>query len=434
MISFLAAKGCFNDTQHGFRSGRSCLSALLDVFDNIMHMLDSDSTVDMVYLDFSKAFDKVDHGIVLHKLRSMGITGSLGFWFHQFLTNRTQFVRLPGGISHDSPVLSGVPQGTVWAPLLFLIMISDIDDGVTSSIISFADDTRLYASISDPIDCDQLQVDLNTVYGWAKSNNMFFNSKKFNYMSFSSHTTSNKSNIYLNPNHNIIPPSDNALDLGIFMSSDCSFDFHIANVSKKCTNLCGWSLRTFVTRDPKIMLSVFKSLILSRIDYGSQLWSPHKIKDITQIERVQRSFTSHIAGMRDLSYSDRLLRLNLYSLQRRRERYCIIYVWKIIEGIVPNFTCPITCSFSERRGRYCKVEHVNTGRLGTLAFNSFRWRSIRIFNKLPMYIRIISSCSVNSFKSKLDHYLSDIEDLPCQPGFNNSLDGGDCNYKRHRLR
>ena len=176
VISFLAAKGCFNDTQHGFRSGRSCLSALLDVFDNIMHMLDSDSTVDMVYLDFSKAFDKVDHGIVLHKLRS--ITGSLGFWFHQFLTNRTQFVRLPGGISHDSPVLSGVPQGTVLGPLLFLIMISDIDDGVTSSIISFADDTRLYASISDPIDCDQLQVDLNTVYGLGMcmkfSNSQFF--------------------------------------------------------------------------------------------------------------------------------------------------------------------------------------------------------------------------------------------------------------------
>ena len=173
-------------------------------------------------------------------------------------------------------------------------------------------------------------------------------------MSFSSHISSNKSNVYLDPNHNIIPPSKNALDLGIYMSSDCSFDFHIANVKKKCNNLCGYIFRTFITREPFTMLCVFKSFILSRIDYGSQLWSPHKIKDITQIERVQSSFTRHLAGMRDLSYSDRLLRLNLYSLQRRRERYCIIYVWKIIEGLVPNFTSPITCSFSERRGRYCK--------------------------------------------------------------------------------
>ena len=87
-------------------------------------MIDSSTTVDMIYLDFSKAFDKVDHCIVLHKLRDLGITGNLGVWFHQFLSDRTQFVRLPGGVSKDSPVLSGLPQGTVLGPLLFIIMIS----------------------------------------------------------------------------------------------------------------------------------------------------------------------------------------------------------------------------------------------------------------------------------------------------------------------
>ena len=145
VFSFLDQKGCLNSTQHGFRPGRSCLSALLDVFDNIMHMLDSDSSVDMVYLDFSKAFDKVDHGILLHKLRALGITGNIGIWLFHFLTDRSQFVRLPGGISEDHPVLSGVPQGTVLGPLLFLIMISDIDKDVSASkLVSFADDTRLY--------------------------------------------------------------------------------------------------------------------------------------------------------------------------------------------------------------------------------------------------------------------------------------------------
>ena len=107
-MAFLERKGLLNNTQHGFRSGRSCLSALLNVFDNLMNMIDSSTTVDMIYLDFSKAFDKVDHGIVLHKLRDLGITGNLGVWFHQFLYDRTQFVRLPGGVSKDSPVLSGV--------------------------------------------------------------------------------------------------------------------------------------------------------------------------------------------------------------------------------------------------------------------------------------------------------------------------------------
>ena len=99
VVAFMKRQGHLNNTQHGFRSGRSCLLALLDVFDDHMHMLSSDTTVDMIYLDFSKAFDKVDHGVSLHKLKDLGITGKLGIWFFQFLTNRTHYVRIPGGIS-----------------------------------------------------------------------------------------------------------------------------------------------------------------------------------------------------------------------------------------------------------------------------------------------------------------------------------------------
>lgn len=229
---------------------------------------------------------------------------------------------------------------------------------------------------------------------------------------------------------NIINPSNNVLDLGIYMSSDCSFDHHIANLTKRCSNLTGWILRTFTTRSALTMLTLFKALVISRLDYGSQLWSPHKIKHITLIEKVQRSFTKHIAGMHDLSYSQRLHNLKLFSLQRRRERYCIIYVWKILEQLVPNFSNPILCSISNRRGRSCVSSNVQTGRLGTLAYNSFRWHSIRLFNGLPLHLRGMTSCSVSSFKSQLDCYLTSIIDDPCHPGFNNSLDGGDCNTWR----
>ena len=109
VVAFMNRQGHLNNTQHGFRSGLSCLSALLDVFDDLMHMLSIDTTVDMIYLDFSKAFDKVYHGVLLHKLKDLGITGKLGIWFFQFLTNRTHYVRIPGAISKDIPILSGVP-------------------------------------------------------------------------------------------------------------------------------------------------------------------------------------------------------------------------------------------------------------------------------------------------------------------------------------
>ena len=414
VFTYLSDNKLFNETQHGFRGGRSCLSALLDVFDNIMNMLGKDPSVDMVYLDFAKAFDKVDHGILLHKLKDLGITGKLGVWFFHFLSNRSHFVRLPGGVSNDHPVISGVPQGTVLGPLLFLITISDINKDISSSkLISFADDTRIYSKIADVSDCDNLQYDLNMIYDWAITNNMFFNAQKFHYVSFNTDPTGNKCNVYVNPKMDIIPHSSNVQDLGITMSSDCTFNVHINSLSKRCKNLTGWILRTFISRDKLTMLTLFKALVLSRLDYGSQLWSPHKICQINQIEKIQRAFTKHITGMYDLPYTKRLKMLNLNSLHRRRERYCIIYLWKILEGLVPNFSDPIVCSFSDRRGRSCIVSHVNPGRQGTLAFNSFRWRSVRIFNRLPIHIRNISACSIDRFKSQLDRYLRTIPDLSC---------------------
>ena len=157
------------------------------------------------------------------------------------------------------------------------------------------------------------------------------------------------SNVYINPNMEIISPSMNVLDLGIYMSGDFTFNYHISSLSKKCANLSGWILRSFYTRDCITMLTLFKSIVLSRIDYGSQLWSPFLIKHITQLVKIQQSFTIHITGMNDMSYHERLKSLGLYSLQRRRERYCIIYIWKIVEGLVPNFSNPITSTISGRR-------------------------------------------------------------------------------------
>ena len=147
----------------------------------------------------------------------------------------------------------------------------------------------------------------------------------------------------------------------------------------------GWILRTFSSRDNV-------DLVMSRLYYGCQLWSPYLIKHINMVEKVQRSFTRFISGMAGLSYTERLTVLKLYFLQRRRERDIIIYVWKILEGLVPNLYPPICTKTSDRRGRTCILSHINVGRLATLEYNSFRWCAIRLFNQLPLFVRNTTVC------------------------------------------
>ena len=157
---------------------------------------------------------------------------------------------------------------------------------------------------------------------------------------------------------NLIAQHEHIKDLGVFMSADCSFDHHISVISKKCSSIAGWILRTFTSRDRTPMLTLFKSIVLSRLDFGCQLWSPHQAKHINSIENVQRSFTKHISGMYSLSYSGRLTSSNLYSVQRRRERYIIIYVWKMLESKVLNFNPPIISLWNERRGCMCSMGNI----------------------------------------------------------------------------
>ena len=144
--------------------------------------------------------------------------------------------------------------------------------------------------------------------------------------------TSDYVNAYVSPNLYVIDNVNNLKDLGIIMSSNCSFEQHIIKLCKRCTGLCGWILRTFSSRESTVMMTLFKSLVLSRLDYGSQLWSPTKIHQIIMIEKIQKTFTKYIKGFSSFSYQERLSNLKIYSLQRSRERYIIIYVCKMLEN------------------------------------------------------------------------------------------------------
>ena len=163
-------------------------------------------------------------------------------------------------------------------------------------------------------------------------------------------------------------------------------------------------IKNLKTRDIITMITLYKSLVLPRLDYCSQLWCPTKTYDILRIEKVQRQFTRNIENLKDDtgSYPDRLRLLKLYSLERRRERYIVIYLWKILENIVPNLTNSTEVTNSNRKGRLCVVKQAPAGKAGSLLYNSFRYKAVRLFNCLPREVRDKIRCSVDSFKSVLD--------------------------------
>lgn len=422
IIAYLEKHQLISNSQHGFRKGRSCLSNLLHHYEWLLQGLASGGNVDIVYLDFAKAFDRVDHGILTHKLKALGITGKLGAWLHNFLTERTQVVAVDGHKSEKTAVISGVPQGSVLGPLLFLVLMNDISQTVDKSFLSsFADDTTLSHRINSEADIRELQSNINKITEWAEVNNMQFNEDKFEMLRCGPDSHLKTSTALHTGGGKIISQSPMVKCLGIHLSEDATYKHHIHKISNKAKQMAGWALRTFRSRDQELMLTLWKALIQPILDYCSQLWSPLKKGEIQEIESVPRYFTRQIAGMQDLNYWERLEKLGLYSQQRRRERYQAIYVWKILEQQVPN---PTTSSLQEtqtdRNGRKCVRRSLPTSapeRIKTLLAASFTYNGPRIFNSLPKHIREITSCPVNNFKIHLDKFLKALPDKPPVPGY-----------------
>ena len=413
----------FNPSQHGFRSGRSCLSQLLAHFDQIIRILESGKSVDVIYVDFAKAFDKVDFGVTLRKLKHFGIDGKVGRWLFHFLTGRTQTVVVNGRRSSPEPMKSGVPQGSVLGPLLFLVLISDIDSNIMSSFLSsFADDTRIGHAVSSDNDRSALQADLQRVYEWANTNNMQFNSEKFELIRYKLPNSIDTK--YTADDGSIIEEKVSLRDLGVTMSNNATFKDHISEKAASMRSKVAWVLRTFRTRERVPMLTLWKSLVLSLHDFCVQLWCPHKTGDIQNLEMIQRSFVRKIRGMQYLSYWEQLQDLKLYSLERRRERYIIIYIWKILEGFVPNFSDNhgIVSLWSPRRGRSCQVPHISAQapyRVQQIRNSSFAVHGPRLFNSLPHDVRNFSDGTVDALKARLDKWLSRVPDQPLIPGYTN---------------
>lgn len=427
ITKYLEEESLYNIGQHGFRSGRSCVSQLLQHRMDILNTLQDGDGVDVVYLDFSKAFDKVDHLTLLQKLAHIGIRGKLHKWIENFFQDRVQSVMVEGFESMKVDVRSGVAQGSVVGPLLFLIYICDIDCNTKYCKTSqFADDTRLLGIVRSQDDFKRIQEDLTTIYNWAEINNMAFNSSKFEVLRYRQpkHILANKD--YKTPEGDTIIQANHLRDLGVTISDDASFHCHIDNIVAKARKIMGWILRTFQTREANTLTTLFKALILPIVEYCCQLWSPTNIGQIRKLEGIQRTYTSRIRGLNNMDYWQRLEHLGMYSMERRRERYMIIYVWKIINGIVPNLENEdqIRVIHNMRRGKLCAVPRlVRTLRsLQTLKESSLAIQGPRLYNSLPRHLREHTG-TLSTFKVWLDKYLRTLPDKPSLPHYYQTTEG-----------
>ena len=315
-----------------------------------------------------------------------------------------------------------MPQGSVLGPLLFLILLGNIDENVANAFVSsFADDTRVGLPITSPEDTLRLQQDLDTIYNWARETNMQFNSDKFEMLRYQANPRQPRPpQTLVSDIGTPIEEEESLRDLGVTLSKDATFSVHITERVACVKKLAGWALRTFKSRGRLLMLTLWKSLILCHIDYCSQLWSPHKTGDIQVIEMLQKSFISKIAGLQDLNYWEQLKELKMYSLERRRERYATIYAWRVLEGQVPNLnSTPLRAKWHPRRGRECTLPALSTSAcksVQTIRYASFAFRGPRLFNAMPADIRNLTNCTTDQFKHALDKFLHTIPDEPLIPG------------------
>ena len=252
---------------------RSCETQLIATVNDIAENLDTGKQTDVILLDFSKAFDKVAHMRLCYKLRHLGINGSLLEWIKCFLTDRTQRVIVNGERSSLSEVSSGVPQGSVLGPLLFLCYINDITSGVSSSIKLYADDVLIYRIINTEDDCEILQRDLDSLQSWAYKWNMSFNPVKCELIKI----TNRQSRIFFpyTIQNTLIREVTQAKYLGVTFNSKLTWSDHIFNITNKANSVYGFLRRNFNNCPAKTKSALYKSLVRPILEYASNVWSSH---------------------------------------------------------------------------------------------------------------------------------------------------------------
>ena len=400
ILHHLSVNGLLSRQQHGFLPHRSCTSQLLTALNDWTCYTDLGYPTDVIYFDFRKAFDTVPHARLLLKIKEYGISGNLLAWLCGFLSNRRQRVSINGHFSELSDVTSGVPQGSVLGPLLFTIYVNDIPSCVDSSLLLFADDTKLFRCIKSEDDITQLQQDIDALLMWSKTWLLTFNIAKCKHLRIGpqSHPAA-----YTLDGIGI-DSVEHIRDLGVIIDSDLKFHYHVNSAVSKANRILSLISKSFVNLSVDMLPVLYKSLVRSLLEYGNLIWGPFYIHDKRLIESIQRRATRLVTAVKHYPYPDRLRILNFPSLSYRRKRGDMIALYQILRGhidlnISDHFNFP---TYTSTRGHMMKLFKSRSS--SRVRSNFFSYRVINDWNSLPDYI--INSPSVSIFKHHLDCHWS----------------------------
>lgn len=327
------------EEQHGFIKNRSTTSNLLTFTNFLFHNVDQRIQIDAIYTDFTKAFDKVDHQLLLDKISFNGIRGNLLRWFASYINNRSQKVVINGYHSNSILVTSGVPQGSILGPLLFVLFVNDIKSCFQNSrFLLYADDLKAFKTITCLEDCMIFQQDLDRFTAYCSTNKLQLNISKCSYINFTKAKNILTFN-YTLCNSSLIKVSS-LRDLGVQLDTNLTFNTHVQNIVNKAFKLYGFVMRTSVNfKRTNTYLYLFKCLVRSQLEYAVPIWNPYYNRYKEEIENVQKKFlrTMHYRFNHFyLSYNLLLKKYSMLTLESRRTYLEVVTLYKIVNN---GFDC-----------------------------------------------------------------------------------------------
>jgi hypothetical protein len=395
---------------------RSTTTQLVEFYNDILKYLEVNNQYDVLYLDLSKAFDRVPHNLLLKKLKCFGYNGTLLNWFADYLSHRKQRVTIEGSASSYSMVTSGVPQGSILGPLLFNYYINDLlctinDPG--ASIYLYADDAKVGYGIGNIQSCLKLQNVLNDIISWSSLWGMLFNVDKCVSMSFSHKPQTIAYNYTINGV--VISRVNSFTDLGIIVNSRLKWDEHICSCIKKANQKLGLIKRvTGFTCSSDIKLLCYTAIVRPHLEYCPQVWFCNSKKLLLNIEAVQRKATKYILNDYASSYTDRLISLQLTPLSMRKDYLDIVFFYNCINGLIdinlaalPNF---VDNSYTRTRLGLDDLLLYNSRSRYNLFDKFYTNRISKSWNCLPYNIRCLELTPMghnSTFKNELKKYMFD---------------------------